>query len=126
MKPSFSKLVGNCKEISLAPKEALFHEDDIENGIYFILEGELGVFKAPKQISIMEPGQYLGEVSLIEPTPRSASAGAEQKYPAHGNLRRKFPSLYGIRTSGTPLHHVYIICSTPIPALNKDEGYAPA
>ena len=75
---SLAQLVDNCKEISLSPKEVLFNEDDIENCMYFILAGELDVFKGPKQIAIMEPGQYLGEMSLIESKARSASARAEK------------------------------------------------
>ena len=68
------RLVEHCREISLAPKEVLFNEDDLENAMYLILEGELEVFKGPKQIAILGPGQYLGEMSLIESKARSASA----------------------------------------------------
>ncbi len=75
---TLSKLVEHCREISLAPKEVLFNEDDLENAMYLILEGELEVFKGPKQIAILGPGQYLGEMSLIESKARSASARAQQ------------------------------------------------
>jgi two-component system sensor histidine kinase/response regulator len=75
---TLGKLVEHCREISLSPKEALFHEDDLENAMYLILEGELEVFKGPKQIAVLGPGNYLGEMSLIESKARSASARAEQ------------------------------------------------
>jgi len=75
---TLSKLVEHCREISLSPKEVLFNEDDLENAMYLILEGELEVFKGPKQIAILGPGQYLGEMSLIESKARSASARAQQ------------------------------------------------
>ena len=75
---TLSKLVEHCREISLSPKEVLFNEDDLENAVYLILEGELEVFKGPKQIAILGPGQYLGEMSLIESKARSASARAQQ------------------------------------------------
>ena len=74
---SLGRLVEHCREIPLTPKEVLFHEDDLENAMYLILEGELEVFKGPKQIAILGPGQYLGEMSLIESKARSASARAE-------------------------------------------------
>jgi signal transduction histidine kinase len=75
---TLAKLVEHCREITLSPKEVLFHEDDLENAMYFILEGELEVFKGPKQIAVLGPGHYLGEMSLIESKARSASARAEK------------------------------------------------
>ena len=45
---NLSKLGEHCREISLAPKEVLFNEDDLEYAMYLILEGELEVFKGPK------------------------------------------------------------------------------
>jgi len=75
---TLSKLVEHCREISLSPEEVLFNEDDLENAMYLILEGELEVFKGPKQIAILGPVQYLGEMSLIESKARSASARAQQ------------------------------------------------
>jgi len=75
---TLANLVEHCREISLSPKEVLFHEDDIENAMYLILEGKLEVFKGPKLIAVLGPGNYLGEMSLIESKARSASARAEQ------------------------------------------------
>jgi len=76
---TLSNLVEHCREISLAPGEVLFNEDDLENAMYLILEGELDVFKGPKQIALLGAGQYLGEMSLIESKARSASAKAEKQ-----------------------------------------------
>lgn len=76
---TLSQLVEHCREISLAPSEILFNEDDLENAMYLILEGELDVYKGPKQIAVLGPGQYLGEMSLIESKARSASARAEKQ-----------------------------------------------
>jgi CRP-like cAMP-binding protein len=38
---TLAKLVEHCREITLSPKEVLFHGDDLENAMYLILEGEL-------------------------------------------------------------------------------------
>ena len=75
---TLSILVDHCREISLEPGEVLFNEDDLENAMYLILEGELDVFKGQKQIAVLGSGQYLGEMSLIESKDRSASARAEK------------------------------------------------
>lgn len=69
----------HCREISLSPNEVLFNEDDLENAMYLILEGELDIYKGPKQIAVLEAGQYLGEMSLIESKARSASARAQKE-----------------------------------------------
>ena len=76
---TLSQLVDHCREISLSPNEVLFNEDDLENAMYLILEGELDIYKGPKQIAVMEAGQYLGEMSLIESKARSASARAQKE-----------------------------------------------
>ena len=75
---TLGQLVDHCREISLSPKEVLFSEDDLENAMYLILEGQLEIYKGPKQIAILGPGQYLGEMSLIESKARSASARAQE------------------------------------------------
>ncbi|MZH06173.1 MAG: cyclic nucleotide-binding domain-containing protein [Nitrospinae bacterium] len=72
-------MVDHCREISLSPNEVLFNEDDLENAMYLILEGELDIYKGPKQIAVLEAGQYLGEMSLIESKARSASARAQKE-----------------------------------------------
>ena len=50
---TLSILVDHFRKISLEPGEVLFNEDDLENAMYLILEGELDVFKGPKQIAIL-------------------------------------------------------------------------
>jgi CRP-like cAMP-binding protein len=51
--PKLSILVDHCREISLELGEVLFNEDDLENAMYLILEGELDIFKGPKQIAVL-------------------------------------------------------------------------
>jgi len=108
---TLAQLVEHCREISLSPKEVLFNEDDLENAMYLILEGELEVFKGPKQIAILGPGQYLGEMSLIESKARSASARAQENALLmeineehfhliwHLSLRHSFPSCVPYRAA---------------------------
>ncbi|QPJ66507.1 MAG: cyclic nucleotide-binding domain-containing protein [Candidatus Nitrohelix vancouverensis] len=76
---TLTKLTQNCREHSLEAGETLFSEGSIENAMYLILSGELVIIKGNKQIATLGPGFYLGEMSLIESKPRSASAKATQK-----------------------------------------------
>lgn len=60
----------------LAAGETLFREGDEGDAIYFVDEGRLAVRKGDKTLAVLESGQMLGEMSLIEPEPRSADAVA--------------------------------------------------
>ncbi|MFQ5671863.1 MAG: ATP-binding protein [Nitrospinales bacterium] len=70
------RLCEHCNEIALEPGETLFEEGTLETSMYLILSGEIIVSKGVKQIATLGPGQYLGEMSLLESKPRSASAKA--------------------------------------------------
>ncbi|OGW21470.1 MAG: hypothetical protein A3K09_05320 [Nitrospinae bacterium RIFCSPLOWO2_12_FULL_47_7] len=70
------QLAENCREIRLRKNETLFEEGSLEIAMYIVLSGEVSISKGNKQIAILGPGQYLGEMSLIESKSRSASAKA--------------------------------------------------
>jgi signal transduction histidine kinase len=61
-------------EVRLKHGEKLFEENSTDEAMFLILSGELIVSKGLRQIARLGPGQYLGEMSLIESKPRSASA----------------------------------------------------
>ena len=69
-------LAENCREVVLHDDEILFEEGQKEKAMYVVLFGELLVYKLKKQITVLGPGQYIGEMSLIESKVRSASARA--------------------------------------------------
>lgn len=73
---TLNQLCEDCKETALKPGETLFEEGTAETAMYLILSGELTVYKGIKPIATLGPGQYLGEMSLLESKPRSASAKA--------------------------------------------------
>jgi CRP-like cAMP-binding protein len=69
-------LLNTCKCISLETGEALFSENDVKESMYIVLKGIIEVYKPHKHIAFREAGEYLGEMSLLESKPRSASARA--------------------------------------------------
>ena len=59
--------------VNLATGEVLFREGDIGDKMYVLLEGTMEVLIAGKVVETAESGSLLGEIALIEASPRSAT-----------------------------------------------------
>jgi diguanylate cyclase (GGDEF)-like protein len=70
------RLLGDCRELALAPGEALCHEGEDGSAMYVVLAGNLVVSKAGKQVAVGRPGDCFGEMALIERRERSATLRA--------------------------------------------------
>jgi diguanylate cyclase (GGDEF)-like protein len=68
--------VGACREIALAPGQALCHEGEEGHAMYVVLSGNLVVSKAGKQVAVGRPGDCFGEMALIERRERAATLRA--------------------------------------------------
>jgi signal transduction histidine kinase len=64
----------NCNEILLSEDEILFNEGISADHMYLILSGQVAIYKSRKRIAILEAGDFVGEMSLIESSVRSATA----------------------------------------------------
>lgn len=54
---------------------AIFSEGEDSDGLmYVLLEGEVEVFVGGKPVNLIGPGEFLGEIGLIDRGPRSATA----------------------------------------------------
>ncbi|MBW1897886.1 MAG: cyclic nucleotide-binding domain-containing protein [Deltaproteobacteria bacterium] len=68
--------------IELGPDEILFRESDKGNYVFFIREGELDVLKKSEAsgadviLATLGKGQSIGEMSIIDDSPRSATIRA--------------------------------------------------
>jgi signal transduction histidine kinase len=60
-------------EVQLAKGFILFHEGDPGQEMYIVLRGLIKVFRGNRVIDIIKPGDYFGEMAIIENQPRSAS-----------------------------------------------------
>ncbi len=67
------RLVDECKEITLTPGERIFEEGEEGRSLYVVLSGNVEVSKQGKRIAEGHPGQYFGEMALIEKKERSAT-----------------------------------------------------
>jgi diguanylate cyclase (GGDEF)-like protein len=70
------RLLGACRELALAPGQALCHEGEDGSAMYVVLSGNLVVSKAGKQVAVGRPGDCFGEMALIERRERSATLRA--------------------------------------------------
>jgi hypothetical protein len=76
-------LTSLSREKKLAPGEVLFREGDPGDAMYVVLEGRIRISKmipgaGEEALSILERGDYFGEMALIDHQPRSALAKAHE------------------------------------------------
>lgn len=68
------------KLIEYQPGEAIIREGEKDTWIYFLLSGEVTVFKNGKKVhSLKRSGEILGEMGIIDGSPRSATIQAKEK-----------------------------------------------
>ncbi len=78
---ALARLAAILEEKTYADSDAIFSEGDSADGMYFIRNGCIRIEKSAqrtgrvnKTLSVLEPGDYFGEMALFEEKPRSASA----------------------------------------------------
>jgi signal transduction histidine kinase len=75
-------LIDRAKPITLQAGELLIEEGSAGDSMYIIIDGEFEISKRSAQqdikLDVREPGAVIGEMSLLDHTPRSASARALQ------------------------------------------------
>jgi CRP-like cAMP-binding protein len=69
---------------SYAPGEILFHEGDVGRALFILTSGHVEITRAtlqgdPTRVAILNPGDYFGEMSLLDERPRTASAVATEQ-----------------------------------------------
>jgi CRP-like cAMP-binding protein len=81
--PALQRLAAVLERRVCADGQLTFRENDPADGMYFIASGAVRIEKrtgagseAVKVLSILEPGDYFGEMALFDQQPRSASAVA--------------------------------------------------
>jgi len=68
------KLLEKVTPISIREGETLFKEGEAAQGMFILLRGMISIFKDDRFITQIRDPDYLGEMALIESSPRSASA----------------------------------------------------
>jgi CRP/FNR family transcriptional regulator, cyclic AMP receptor protein len=76
-----NRLAGIAREIHLSTGDVLFDEGDESDGLYVICTGILRVYLTANDtreatINLLEDGETIGEIALLDGLPRSAGAAA--------------------------------------------------
>ncbi|MBT6597348.1 MAG: cyclic nucleotide-binding domain-containing protein [Nitrospina sp.] len=69
-------LLATCETVSLETGQILFEENSFKESMFIVLCGTLEVYKQYKHIAFRGVGDFFGEMSLLEPKPRSTSIRA--------------------------------------------------
>ncbi len=73
---AIQQVLQGCREILLKPGQCLFKEGESGDSMYLIYSGEIVVHRQGKQLAKRGPGEYFGEMGMIQADRRSASAKA--------------------------------------------------
>ena len=65
-----------AEEVEISPGETFINEGEIGDCMYVIVDGEVRVYRGESTIISLGPGQTVGELAVLDPEPRSASASA--------------------------------------------------
>jgi CRP-like cAMP-binding protein len=84
--PDLMAILGIATNKTVEKGENLFSQDDLSDGLYVLLDGKLQIYifsgfigGAPKVLAELAPGQYVGEMGLIDGQARSASVKAIER-----------------------------------------------
>jgi CRP-like cAMP-binding protein len=78
--PEHAKLIANIvEEQQFVPGTAIFRDGDPADRFFFIVNGKVRISKqipgvGEEALAVLEPGDYFGEMALIDDSPRSADA----------------------------------------------------
>ena len=71
------QVVEAARVVEHAPGHEVIREGRGGVGFHLILDGEASIIRGEKQVQRIGPGDYFGEISLLDGKPRSATVRAE-------------------------------------------------
>ena len=71
-----SSIVPIMKEVTYNEGEEIFAKGDIGTSLFVLHDGQVGIFNGNQQLATFGPGDFFGELALLDTEPRSASAAA--------------------------------------------------
>ena len=71
-----SSIVPIMKEVTFREGEEVFAKGDLGTSLFILHDGQVGIFNGPQQLATFGPGDFFGELALLDAEPRSATAAA--------------------------------------------------
>ena len=109
------------------PGEVLFIEGDIGRALFIIENGQVELNKQdakgqPQRLATLMPGEFFGEMALLEQLPRSASAVAAEKSVVHLLYKTRLESLlhYHPQVGVSILYHLAQLLSSRLRKTTHD------
>jgi CRP-like cAMP-binding protein len=77
LRPEQLERVSRAGEVeSYNPGESIVDEGSLGDALFLILSGQVAVHRGPQTFATLDAGEFFGEMSLVEPSPRSATVSA--------------------------------------------------
>ena len=92
-KVGLAQIAKLADEIDLPAGKQLLHQGDHPHEFFLIVEGSVRIDRDGEQISTLGPGEFLGEIALLDGGQRRATATAETPVSLLILGRREFNSL---------------------------------
>jgi hypothetical protein len=68
----------SIEAVDMASQQTVFHQGDIGDGLYIVAKGKIAVKRGDVALKQYGPGDFFGELSLLDDEPRAATALAEE------------------------------------------------
>ena len=71
-----SSIVPIMNEVTFQEGEEIFAKGEIGTSLFILHDGQVGIFNGSQQLASFGPGDFFGELALLDTEPRSATAAA--------------------------------------------------
>jgi len=88
------RIAKEADELTFSPGEAIVEEGNLGETLFVVLEGHAKVVRGGRKVGQVLPGDFFGELSLIDGGPRSASVIAETPMRVLRVFRRTLTALW--------------------------------